>query len=103
MKTYCFTIFASVCVLPLSASLVLADPLDACKQKRLKQKVDCMYDAIKTNYVYVGKSIRLNNETGPRNGCLAANNPVEPAGVNLIPMPCNRDPRQYWKIESVPN
>jgi len=103
MKTYFFTIIASVCILPLSANLVLADPLDACTQKRLGDKVDCMFKAIKTNYVYIGKSVRLNNEIGPRKGCLAANDPVEPTGVHITPMPCNRDPRQYWKIESVPN
>lgn len=86
-------------VLPTTA--VLADtPLDACTKEKGEAKVDCILRVVQSSYVYVGREVRLNNVNGPRKGCLAANDPTAP-DVRVLPMPCDKDTRQNWKVEDI--
>lgn len=96
---FAFSMLSSFVIEPAAAQ----SPIKQCNAKpSAEEKLKCVMDALETNYVYVGQSIRLNNETGPRKGCLAATDPAPPPSVVVKPMPCDKDPRQYWKIELVP-
>jgi hypothetical protein len=89
----------SVTAFAMSASpgAARADALTRCDKMKTEQKVGCIIEVLRSDYVYVGREVRLWNEKGPFNGCISANDP--PGGKVLELKDCGKDLRQNWNVQ----